>query len=94
MRLEGSRSTPGNGLGLSLVRAVAKLHDGSVWLEDNQLVSVATGHPDNPGLKVIIELPLASGAGSEPDRDMPRLLPAPVPNMAVATDAPRDLGKM
>jgi signal transduction histidine kinase len=48
VRLEGSRSTPGNGLGLSLVRAVAKLHGGEVWLEDNA-----------PGLKAIFILPTA-----------------------------------
>jgi signal transduction histidine kinase len=48
VRLEGSRSTPGNGLGLSLVRAVAMLHGGKVWLEDN-----------NPGLKAIFTLPAA-----------------------------------
>jgi signal transduction histidine kinase len=35
VRLERSRSTPGNGLGLSLVRAIARRHDGSVVLEDN-----------------------------------------------------------
>jgi signal transduction histidine kinase len=46
VRLEGSRSTPGNGLGLSLVRAVAKLHGGEVWLEDNA-----------PGLKAVVMLP-------------------------------------
>ena len=45
-RLEGSRSTPGNGLGLSLVRAVAKLHGGEVHLEDN-----------NPGLRAVLVLP-------------------------------------
>ena len=48
VRLEGSRSTPGNGLGLSLVRAVAKLHDGACWLEDNQ-----------PGLRAVLSVPLA-----------------------------------
>ncbi len=48
VRLEGSRSTPGNGLGLSLVRAVAKLHGGEAWLEDN-----------NPGLKAVLTLPMA-----------------------------------
>ena len=44
VRLEPSRSTPGNGLGLSLVRAVARLHDGTVALGDN-----------GPGLKVRLE---------------------------------------
>ena len=35
VRLEKSRSAPGAGLGLSLVAAVARLHGGSVRLEDN-----------------------------------------------------------
>ncbi len=48
VRLEGSRSSPGNGLGLSLVRAVAKLHAGACWLEDNA-----------PGLKAVMTFPLA-----------------------------------
>ena len=34
-RLETARSTPGSGLGLSLVKAVANLHNGGVKLEDN-----------------------------------------------------------
>jgi signal transduction histidine kinase len=34
-RLERSRSTPGNGLGLSLVAAVARLHGASIKLIDN-----------------------------------------------------------
>ena len=46
VRLERSRSTPGNGLGLSLVRAVARRHGGTVRLADNK-----------PGLRVTIELP-------------------------------------
>jgi signal transduction histidine kinase len=50
-RLEGSRSTPGNGLGLSLVRAVARMHGGSVHIEDGQLGAT------RPGLKVILALP-------------------------------------
>jgi len=46
-RLEQSRGqTRGNGLGLSLVSAVVKLHQGSVRLEDNQ-----------PGLRVVIRFP-------------------------------------
>lgn len=40
-RLDESRSTPGSGLGLSLVRAVAELHGAAVALEDNE-----------PGLRV------------------------------------------
>jgi len=40
-RLDESRSTPGSGLGLSLVRAVAELHGAAIALEDNQ-----------PGLRV------------------------------------------
>jgi signal transduction histidine kinase len=47
VRLERSRSTPGNGLGLSLVRAAARLHDGTVTLGDNA-----------PGLKVRLEFPV------------------------------------
>jgi signal transduction histidine kinase len=46
VRLERSRSTPGNGLGLSLVRAVARLHDGTVELLDNR-----------PGLRVRLAFP-------------------------------------
>ena len=86
VRLEGSRSTPGNGLGLSLVRAVARLHDGEIWLEDSVPGS------ETPGLKVVIEFPLvAGGAASESDRDLPRLLPAPA--LAVTADPARDLGE-
>lgn len=47
-RLEASRSTPGNGLGLSLVSAVSKLHRGSLSLEDN-----------GPGLRAVLTLPIA-----------------------------------
>ena len=46
VRLERSRSTPGNGLGLSLVRAVARRHRGTVELADNR-----------PGLRVRLEFP-------------------------------------
>jgi signal transduction histidine kinase len=44
VRLEPSRTTPGNGLGLSLVRAIVRRHDGSVALEDNR-----------PGLRIRLE---------------------------------------
>ncbi len=45
VRLQPSRSIPGSGLGLSLVAAVARLHDGSVSLEDN-----------DPGLRIRLRL--------------------------------------
>ncbi len=41
VRLEASRTTPGNGLGLSMVHAVARLHGAKLELDDN-----------NPGLSV------------------------------------------
>ncbi|MEK9646775.1 MAG: HAMP domain-containing sensor histidine kinase, partial [Alphaproteobacteria bacterium] len=44
-RLEASRNQPGSGLGLSLVHAVAQLHDGAVQLEDN-----------SPGLRATLSL--------------------------------------
>jgi signal transduction histidine kinase len=49
VRLESSRSTPGNGLGLSLVKAVARQHDATLVLDDN-----------NPGLKVTLTFPPTS----------------------------------
>jgi signal transduction histidine kinase len=42
-RLEASRTTPGSGLGLALVKAVADLHGASIELSDNL-----------PGLRVTI----------------------------------------
>ncbi|HUH83649.1 MAG TPA: HAMP domain-containing sensor histidine kinase [Stellaceae bacterium] len=57
VRLEGSRGTPGNGLGLSLVRAVARLHGGEIRLEDNR-----------PGLKAVLTLPTAERRAPPPSR--------------------------
>ena len=60
VRLEASRSEPGSGLGLSLVAAVARLHGGSLRLEDNE-----------PGLRVILALPIEGEAlvnGAPPPR--------------------------
>jgi signal transduction histidine kinase len=45
-RLDKSRTTPGIGLGLSLVRAIADLHSATLTLEDNE-----------PGLRVSIAFP-------------------------------------
>lgn len=61
VRLDSSRGTPGSGLGLSLVAAVAKLHGARLDLEDNA-----------PGLKVIVTFPpsvtsAASGNRAETD---------------------------
>jgi signal transduction histidine kinase len=50
VRLDQSRSTPGNGLGLSLVAGVVKLHGGQLALEDNA-----------PGLRVKLVLPPYTG---------------------------------
>jgi signal transduction histidine kinase len=50
-RLEGSRRTPGNGLGLSLVAAVARLHGAQIEMEDNE-----------PGLRVRLRFPPAAAA--------------------------------
>ena len=46
VRLERSRSSPGNGLGLSLVRAIVRRHRGTVEIADNR-----------PGLRVRLEFP-------------------------------------
>src|SRR5258706_12245932 len=43
VRLEESRHSPGTGLGLSLVAAVARLHEAELLLEDNR-----------PGLKAVL----------------------------------------
>jgi len=47
VRLEASRTKPGTGLGLSLVAAVARLHNGTLRLEDNR-----------PGLRAVLALPM------------------------------------
>lgn len=49
VRLEKSRSQPGSGLGLSLAKAVMKLHGGKILLQDN---------PAGNGLRVVLAFPI------------------------------------
>jgi signal transduction histidine kinase len=57
-RAEAARNTPGSGLGLSLVEAVAHLHGGRLVLRDN-----------DPGLLAEIRLPMPGG--QPPPRALP-----------------------
>ncbi|MCB2053785.1 MAG: HAMP domain-containing histidine kinase [Geminicoccaceae bacterium] len=65
VRLETERGTPGNGLGLSLVAAVARLHDADLRLEDAQ---------PPPGLRVVLTFPPVDPA--PPERGGPIEIPA------------------
>lgn len=56
-RLDESRTTPGSGLGLSIVSAVTRAHGGTLTLADNR-----------PGLKVVMALPAYPTASTRPDR--------------------------
>ena len=67
VRLEASRNTAGNGLGLALVEAVAALHGGTVELGENE------ASRRGPGLRATLCLPLggalpAGGRASPPPR--------------------------
>lgn len=46
-RGDASRGTPGVGLGLSVVSAVARLHGGALVLEDNR-----------PGVRAVLRMPV------------------------------------
>lgn len=46
VRLDNARSSPGNGLGLSLVKAVVDMHEGDITLADNK-----------PGLRLSLNFP-------------------------------------
>jgi len=52
-RLESSRNRPGNGLGLSLVAAVANLHGAHIEMKDN-----------SPGLRIELQFPIPEKAVS------------------------------
>ena len=55
VRLEASRNTTGNGLGLALVEAVAALHGGTVELGENE------ASRRGPGLRATLYLPAGGG---------------------------------
>jgi signal transduction histidine kinase len=57
VRLEESRNSPGTGLGLSLVAAVARLHDARLDLDDNK-----------PGLKATLVFPHRMNRPAPPPR--------------------------
>jgi len=61
-RLETSRTTPGNGLGLALVKAVADLHGASIDLGDN-----------HPGLRVSVRF--SGTAEDAPQAIQPEAVP-------------------
>jgi signal transduction histidine kinase len=63
VRLENSRSRPGTGLGLALVAAVTRLHNGELRIEDNA-----------PGVRMVMALPgartrIAAPASALAERD-------------------------
>lgn len=66
VRLEGSRSQPGSGLGFSLVAAVAHRHGGTLTLEEN-----------GPGLRAVLAIPAERPGLS--GRIAPLRAPAPAP---------------
>jgi len=67
VRLESSRHSPGTGLGLSLVAAVARMHDAELVLEDNR-----------PGLRAILRFKGVEAA-SRPAKAAPRPEPRAEP---------------
>jgi signal transduction histidine kinase len=87
VRLEGARSRPGFGLGLSLAAAVARLHGGALRLEDNQ-----------PGLRIVLSLPMkgvealapAGGAPSERVAARPASNDRPAPPLTGAPRIPQE----
>lgn len=70
-RGDASRGTPGAGLGLSLVQAVAKLHGSGLELED-----------ENPGLRVVMRIAIEGALDSAPTAS---LQPNPAAALSEAT---------
>jgi hypothetical protein len=65
VRLEASRHSPGTGLGLSLVAAVAHFHNAELILEDNA-----------PGLKAILRFPRPAQRLTLPADTKPAQIPS------------------
>ncbi len=61
VRLDASRNTPGTGLGLALVKAVADAHGAVLTLEGNR-----------PGLRVVLDFPCTGSGGGTRPRDLGR----------------------
>jgi signal transduction histidine kinase len=64
VRLESSRNSPGTGLGLSLVAAVARMHDAELLLDDNQ-----------PGLRAVLRFKGVETAAPRPSKATQRAEP-------------------
>jgi signal transduction histidine kinase len=65
VRLEASRNSPGTGLGLSLVAAVAHFHDAQLLLEDNE-----------PGLRATLRFPRPAQRLLPPGTTRPAQIPS------------------
>ena len=76
-RGESARSTPGFGLGLTLVRAVAQLHGGQLGLL-----------PANPGLQDLLTLPVIDDPALEEPSPRRQALPPPGEHQDVAMGRP------
>jgi signal transduction histidine kinase len=77
-RGEQARNTPGSGLGLALVQAVASLHEGSLLLADAA-----------PGLRATITLPAMPPGGGAGNMNIPSSVPHQVESAAMAHAAHR-----
>ncbi len=67
VRLDESRSLPGSGLGLSLVEAIADLHQAEFIMSDNEDLPSADkgGDPDRPGLSAALIFPRIKARSQE-----------------------------
>jgi len=63
VRLENERNSPGNGLGLSLVQAVVRIHGASLSLEDNE-----------PGLRTTITFKRVKTSTPVKEKPVPQLV--------------------